>query len=129
MIPDAVQTTIGWLRAHPDITALTATVAGDLVGYSAGDRWVVVSTSGGTSILPFRLDGVAVDINAYAETRPMARRLCAEVVGAMWEMRNHTTADAVVTAIEVATSPTDLTDLIDNAYRFIAGVTVYIRPR
>lgn len=129
MIPDAVETSIEWLRAHPAITALAPTVAGDLVGFTAGDRWLSVSTTGGTSVIAFRLHAVSVDVNAYAETRPMARRLCATAVQALWEMRNYVTADAVVAAVDAALTPTDLTDTISHAYRFVADVTVHIRPR
>lgn len=129
MIPDAVETAIDWLRTHPAITALAPTVAGDLVGYAAGDRWLSVSTTGGTSVIPFRLHAVSVDLSAYAETRPVARRLCATAIQALWEMRNHVTADAVVGSVDVALTPTDLTDTISHTYRFVADVTVYIRPR
>lgn len=129
MIPDAVQTSIDWLRAHSAVTALTPTVAGDLVGYEAGDRWLSVSTTGGVSVIAFRLAAVSVTLNAYAETRPMARRLCSTAIQALWEMRNHVTADAVVGAVDVALTPTDLTDTISHTYRFVADVSVYIRPR
>lgn len=129
MIPDAVQVAIAWLDAHPSIVALAPTVAGDLVGYTAGVRWLSVTTNGGSNVIPFRLDAVGLDINAYAESRPTARRLCAEAVSALWQMRNHTTADAVVCGVEVAMPPADLTDLLNHSNRFVADVTVYIRPR
>lgn len=129
IVPDAVETAINWLRTHPAITTLDPTVAGDLVGFQKGQRWLTVSTTGGTSVLPWRLHSVSLDLNAYAESRPMSRQLCAAAVSALWDMRNHTTDDAVVTAVDLALAPADLTDTLSHTYRFVADVSVYIRPR
>lgn len=124
MIPDALPAIVDWLDA-----GLTARVSGDLVGYTAGDDWLVVSVTGGTEALRGRLWALSVDLNAYAATRPEAHALSRQALSRLQAMVGYTDADLVVTSVGIDTTPTDLTDPLNQSHRFVAATTVYVRPR
>jgi hypothetical protein len=127
--PDEVEVAINFLASHAKILAFAPViVAGDLKGFVAPMRWITVMTTGGTEDIPVRLFAPRVDINVYAETKPVAKRLMLAASAALKSMRNHMTADAVVTGVEMST-PADLTDPVNNNPRFTADATIHIRPR
>lgn len=124
MIPDALPSIITYLD-----TALTARVSGDLVGFTAGDDWLVVSISGGTEVLRGRVWALSVDFNAYSATRPGAHLLCRTAIYHLQQMIGHYDAALVVTSVGIDTTPTDLTDPLNTQHRYIAALSVYVRPR
>lgn len=128
-MPDVLKETIDYLKVHSSITSRSATVAGDLKGYTSPARWVKVQATGGTVPNKYRVWAQRLDINAYAESRFQAKALCGACLTALLSMKNMTTTDLVVTDVEVGTLPSDLTDPINNDYRFIADITVNFRRR
>lgn len=124
MIPDALPVLISYLDDE-----LTARVAGDLVGFAAGDDWLVVSVSGGTEATRGRLWGLSVDFNAYAPSRPGAHALCRQAIAVSQRMPGLVAGELVIASVGVDTTPTDLTDPLNQQYRYIASLTVYVRSR
>lgn len=127
MLPDPVEIAIAWLSTDDDIEALGATVAADLVGYDAGKRWITVQVTGGTRPILRRLDAPRLDLNAYAETRHMAHHVCEAALHSLSQMPGYTHTTGVVTGLEVGVRPSDLTDPVNNQFRFVADITVYLR--
>lgn len=129
IFPDEVKVAINFLKNHPYITAYgPVSVAGDLKGYTAPMRWISVQATGGTEENPVRVSAPRVDINVYAEEKPVAKNLALAACAALKSMKNHVTEDAVVIRVSTST-PADLTDPVNSQYRFVADATIHIRPK
>lgn len=126
-MPDIVKASIDWLSGHSYMTTRSATVAGDLKGYTSPERYVTVQATGGSIPNKYRVWSVRLDINAYAESRYETSALCRAAVTALLSMNNHITEDLVVVDVECDSLPSDLTDPINSDYRFVCDVTVSFR--
>lgn len=129
MLPDPVAIAIDWLSDDTDLAALDATISGDLVGYLAGGRWVVVTVTGGSRPLPFRLDAPRLDINTYGETRAMAHLLCETAMSSLYAARNYVHSTGVVAGVEFGVRPADMTDPVNHQYRFVGDLTFHVRSK
>lgn len=129
IFPDETKIAIEFLTQHPYVTQYgPIKVAGDLKGFVAPARWIYVMSTGGGIENPVRVSAPRVDINVYAESRYVAKRIAQAACAALLSMKNHVTDDAVVTFVETST-PADLTDPINASPRFVADATIHIRPK
>jgi hypothetical protein len=128
VFPDEILVTIPYLQNHPKIAAFgPITVAGDLTGYVAPNRWISVQVTGGSDENKVRVAAPRVDVNVYAESKPIAKRIALTAVAAMKSMKNHVTEDAVIVDTDVSL-PADLTDPVNSNPRFVFDATISIRP-
>lgn len=128
IFPDEVKHVIEYLDGHSYLaSSAPVTVAGDLKGFVAPQRWITVQATGGSDENPRRVAAPRVDVNVYAESTPTAKRIALAARAAMNSMRNVVFDDAVF--IRVATStPADLTDPVNSQPRFVFDATIHIRP-
>jgi predicted DNA-binding ArsR family transcriptional regulator len=128
IFPDETLLVIEYLTDHPYLVNFgPLTIAGDLKGYLAPNRWITVQVTGGTKLNKVRVAAPRVDINVYAETKPMAKRIALAAVAAMESMKNYVNDDAVVTDTDVSL-PADLTDPVNSNPRYVFDATINIRP-
>lgn len=129
IMPDETKHVIGYLSGHPYLSSFSpVTVAGDLKGFVAPERWITVLETGGSDENPVRVAAPRVDINVYAETRGVAKRLAQAARAAMKSMKNTVFDDAVVIRVACST-PANLTDPVNSQPRFVFDATIHIRPR
>ena len=126
IFPDARRRIQDYLRTHPYLTAKSAKVAPNMNGYNSTLFWVEVTEAPGSRI-NLKLDLRNFSFNVYAPTLEDTRDLAERALAAAVSMKGAYT-DLVVTQSEVQVTPFDLTDQIDNRYRFVFDVTFYIRP-
>src|SRR5690242_2358934 len=105
----------------------TVHVAPNLNGYTQDLTWVAVSQSPGARITEDRLDARSFSFNCYAPTMEETEDLTEAALAAILSM-NGVHEDMVVTKVTVGVTPFDLTDQIDNQYRMVFDVNVYVRP-
>lgn len=129
VMPDETKHAIGYLNGHEYLASFAPyTVAGDLKGFVAPARWITVQETGGSDANPVRVAAPRVDINVYAESRSVAKRLALAAIAAMKSMRNNLFDDAVIVRVETST-PANLTDPVNAQPRYVFDATIYIRPR
>lgn len=128
IFPDETLVTIPYLENHPYLTPYGAMVAADLKGYVAGVRWISVQATGGNKLNKVRVAAPRVDINVYAETKPLAKKIALAAVAALESMKGHTTSEAVVINTDVSL-PADLTDSVNSNPRYVFDATIDIRPK
>lgn len=127
IMPDEVKVAINFLRTHPLIVAFgSVTISGDEIGYNFPARWVKIESTGGAEVNDMRLIAPRIDANCRAEDKPTAKALARTVAAVLKSMKDHKTAEAVVTKVTVST-PYDLTDPVNNSPRFVVDATIYIR--
>lgn len=129
IFPDEIPVVIDYLKTHPYLAEFAPyRVAGDIKGYVSPARWISVQATGGNSENPIRVEAPRVDINIYAESNPVAKRIAKAACAAMRSMKNHVTDDAVIIRV-VASTPADLTDPVNSSPRFVFDADIHIRPR
>jgi len=127
--PDETKIIIDYLTSHPKITQYSpVTVAGDITGFVAPMRWISVQVTGGSMVNKVRVAAPRVDLNIYAESKPIAKRIALDAHSAMQSMKNLITEDAVITDTQVSW-PSDLTDTVNSNPRYVFDATINIRPR
>lgn len=127
-MPDPIAVAVACLKASPLLTPMMpVTVANTLDGFAAGGRWLTVSVTGGTRQRWNLMDMPRLDLNAYAEDKPLAHELAERAVTALLASPGYTTAGGVIRAADVLVRPTDLTDPIDHQPRFVASVQLWLR--
>lgn len=104
-----------------------AHVAPNLNGYTSDQSWVEVAQAPGARITKDRLDARAFSFNCYAPTMEETEILTESALAAILSMKG-VHGDLVVTEVTVGVTPFDLTDQIDNQYRMVFDVNVYVRP-
>lgn len=128
VFPDEVKVITDFLDGNTYLTEYAPVIiSGNLVGYVFPERRITVSSVTGSIVNPVRLAAPIVDINVYAEDKYTAKNLCLAATAALRSMRGLTTNEAVIAKVETST-PSDLTDPINNSPRFVASATIYIRP-
>lgn len=129
IMPDETKHAIEYLNGHEYLSSFAPyTVSGDLKGFVAPARWITVQETGGSDANPVRVAAPRIDINVYAETRPVAKRLALAAIAAMKSMKNSVFDDAVVIRVETST-PANLTDPVNAQPRYVFDATIHIRPR
>lgn len=130
IFPDEVKIVIDYLANHPNFISFSPVeVAGDLKGYEATQRWISVQATGGTKELKQRVSAPRIDVNVYAESKPVAKRIALAAIAAIESMKNYTTSEAVFTRSPDVSLPTDLTDSVNSQPRYVFDATIYLRPR
>lgn len=133
LLPDVEQAVIAYLGAHPDITAITSNVAGDINGPYPMLR---VQRTGGPGSR--RLDHALLFIDAYGDTpdnrasdeRATLSLLSRTALAVLYELE----ADGVVgtcdvSAVEPVVTNQWLPDPLTNQGRYHSVVAVYARTR
>lgn len=129
IMPDETKHVIGYLNNHELLSPFGSyTVSGDLKGFVAPMRWITVQETGGSDENPVRVSAPRVDINIYAEARPVAKRMALAAIAAMKSMKNMVFDDAVIIRVETST-PANLTDPVNSQPRYVFDATIHIRPR
>lgn len=129
VFPDETELAIGYLNGHALLQEFQPlTVAGDLKGFVAPARWITVQETGGSEENPVRVNAPRVDINVYAESRYVAKRIARHAIAAMKSMKNMVFEDAVIIRVETST-PANLTDPVNAQPRYVFDATIHIRPR
>lgn len=129
VMPDETKHVIEYLNGHTLFSTFAPyTVAGDLKGFVAPERWITVQETGGSEENPVRVVAPRVDINVYAETRGVAKRMALAAIAAMKSMKNQVFDDAVIIRVETST-PANLTDPVNAQPRYVFDATIHIRPR
>jgi hypothetical protein len=105
----------------------TAHIAPNLNGYTQDQTWVEVTQAPGTRVTKDRLDARSFSFNCYAPTLEETEDLTEAALEAILSMRG-VHGSLVVTEVTVGVTPFDLTDQIDNQYRMVFDVNVYVRP-
>lgn len=128
--PNILLALIDYLSTHSLITSYGSVhVAPNLNGYTGTGRWVEVKAAPGRR--NGRIDVRPFDLNCYGEDLNASLLLAEKALAAAMSMRGtYTTGDysLVVTETEVGITPFDLTDQLDNRYRFVANVVIHFRP-
>lgn len=130
-MPDIMLSILNHLRSSSELTSFNVTkICPDLTGYESGQSWIKVRKAPGTAVIDGRLDACQIDFNCYAETRDETERLASAARAAILNMKGYTDEDegVVVTFVETNTTPFDMTDPVDNQYRYVFDVTVFFRP-
>lgn len=129
IFPDETEHVIEYLNGHANLASFSpVTVAGDLKGFVAPSRWITVQETGGSDENPVRVAAPRVDINLYAESRPVAKKMALAAIAAMKSMKNKVFNDAVIIRVETST-PANLTDPVNAQPRYVFDATIHIRPR
>lgn len=128
IMPDETKHVIEYLNGHLYLAEFaTYRVAGDLKGFVAPARWITVQETGGSDENPYRVAAPRVDINIYAESRGVAKRMAQAARAAMKSMKNVIFDDAVFIRVETST-PANLTDPVNAQPRYVFDATIHIRP-
>jgi hypothetical protein len=126
--PNILLQLITYMTSHPLLTGFnTDRVAPNLNGYETGQRWVEVKMAPGNRVVLDRLDARSFDLNCYAEDLDSTLLLAERALAAALSMQG-VHDDLVVTHTDVGITPFDLTDQLDNRYRFVSNVVIYFRP-
>jgi predicted DNA-binding ArsR family transcriptional regulator len=129
IFPDEVEFIINFLETHPYIVDYSpVTVASDLTGYVSPNRWISVQATGGNKLTKQRVSASRVDVNVYAESKPVAKRIALATVAALESIKGHSNLEAVVINADVSL-PSDLTDPVNSNPRFVFDATITIRPK
>lgn len=126
IMPDETLVLIEYLEASAALAPYGLTIAEDLKGWHAPEKWITVQATGG------RLEGVRtgnprVDINVYAPAKPLAKRIALTAVAEIRSIKNFITAEAVVIKADPSW-PNDLTDTINSNPRYTFDVDLWLRP-
>lgn len=129
VFPDETKHVIGYLSSEALLLGFAPyTVAGDLKGFVAPERWITVQETGGSEENPIRVNAPRLDINIYAESRYVAKEIARYAVAALKSMKNSVFDDAVIIRVETS-PPVNLTDPVNAQPRYVFDATIHIRPR
>lgn len=92
---DAEAAVVDILSHATQLSAFSATVAPDLVGYGAGSTWLRVTRTGGTPALWMRLDKPRIQIDVLAPTKATAHDLAQAARGAVFAARGEYTGQGL----------------------------------
>lgn len=126
-MPDEVKAIISYLEASANLAVYSPTIAADLKGYQAPETWITVQTTGG-SFEGVRTGAPRLDINVYASSKPLAKRIALRVAQDLRGMKNYVTDELVVIRAE-PTWPADITDPLNSNPRYVFDLNLWIRPK
>lgn len=126
IMPDETLVLIEYLEQSSVLAPYNLTIAEDLKGWHAPEKWITVQATGG------RLEGVRtgnprVDVNVYAPSKPLAKRIALAAVSEIRSAKNFITSEAVVIKANPSW-PNDLTDPINSNPRYTFDVDFWLRP-
>jgi TPP-dependent trihydroxycyclohexane-1,2-dione (THcHDO) dehydratase len=125
-MPDETLVLIEYLEASDRLAQYALTIAEDLKGWHAPEKWITVQATGG------RLEGVRtanprVDVNVYAPSKPLAKRIALTAIAEIRSIKNFITSEAVVIKANPSW-PNDLTDTVNSNPRYTFDVDFWLRP-
>lgn len=126
VMPDETLVLIEYLEQSQALAPFNLTIAEDLKGWHAPEKWITVQATGG------RLEGVRtgnprVDVNVYAPSKPLAKKIALTAVSEIRSAKNFITSQAVVIKANPSW-PNDLTDPINSNPRYTFDVDFWLRP-
>ncbi|MET0463749.1 MAG: hypothetical protein ABW007_11370 [Chitinophagaceae bacterium] len=124
--PDEVVAVIDFLEASTRLSEFDVHVAGDLKGWHAPEKWIIVQTTGG-SFEGKRTAISQLDLNVYAPSKPLAAKIARTAAADLRSMANYTTSDIVIIRAEPSW-PADITDPINSNPRYVFDLNLWIRP-
>lgn len=125
-MPDEIQAVIDYLEASAELQPFNAHIAGDLKGYKAPETWITVQDTGGT-FEGVRTAAPRLDINVYASSKPLAKRVALRAAQDLRSMKNYTTDKLVIIRAE-PTYPADVSDPLTSNPRYVFDLTIWYRP-
>lgn len=126
-MPDETKAVIDYLEASAELQPFNAHIAGDLKGYKAPETWITVQSTGG-SFEGVRTGNPRLDINVYASSKPLAKRIALRAAQDLRGMKNLVTDQLVVIRTEV-TWPADISDPLTSNPRYVFDLSLWIRPK
>lgn len=127
VFPDSEWIVTDYLTSRPDVTAPVAT---NLIGWTEGQRRIVVTRIGGVPEIPYRLDHPRLDIDCYAESKTAAHDLAQIARVAIHDLPDvdYSSMGAVVSHVADETGFQWLPEQISNAARYIFTVALSVHP-
>lgn len=126
ILPDETLAIIEYLEANTVLQPYELTIAGDLKGWHAPEKWITVQGSGG-SFEGVRVGNPRVDVNVYAPSKPLAKRIALTAATELRKSKNFITTHAVIIKANPSW-PNDLTDPINSNPRYNFDVSFWLRP-
>lgn len=116
-----------------DSTAVQAfaplVVATDLVGYTAGDKWIKVILQGGSLVYPNKVDMPRVDFNVYGPDRVVTNDLARTALAVLLKtIGPYTAYGATLTYAKVETGLFRAPDKDSDSVRYIFSLRLFVVP-
>lgn len=129
---DSEAACVSILRTATEISAFPGgapNVSTNVVGYTMGDRWIMVSREGGTTVWP-SVDKPRIDFNVYAETRAVAHDLAQVAIAVMFRAmgQRYATYHLFLTDVTMETGLVRVPDKPTGAERYIFALRLTITP-
>lgn len=125
-MPDEIQAVISYLEDSDGLAPYSPHIAGDLKGYKAPETWITVQDSGG-SFGGVRTASPRLDINVYASSKVLAKRVALRAAQDLRSMKNYVTDTLVIIRAE-PTYPADVSDPLTSNPRYVFDLTIWYRP-
>lgn len=126
VLPDETLALIEFLQASSRLASYDLTIAEDLKGWHAPEKWVTVQATGG-SMEGVRTGNPRIDVNIYAPAKPLAKQIALTVAAEIRSMKNFVANNCVVIKCDPSW-PNDLTDPINSNPRYTFDVQMWLRP-
>lgn len=127
ILPDETLALIEFLEASTRLEDYELTIAEDLKGWHAPEKWVTVQATGG-SYEGVRTGNPRVDVNVYAPSKPLCKAIALATAAEIRSMKNFVSEYAVVIKCDPSW-PNDLTDPINSNPRYTFDVQMWLRPK
>jgi len=128
---DVTAAVIEILGAAPEIQDLDVhKITSTYIGYTAGQRWIIIDQHGGTFNWPHP-SRPRVDIECIAETRSVACKMINTCIAVMFrEQHNYasSTTGVRLAAVKVETAPYQSTEKWTDEPRYLTALRVIARP-
>jgi hypothetical protein len=106
----------------------TPTISTNLVGYTVGDRWVMVTQEGSLEEWPV-IDRPRIDFEVYAERRSVARDIAAICLASVkYQMGRYTGFGLFLSDARVEQGLTRVPDKYQESVRYVFAVRLTTRP-
>jgi hypothetical protein len=112
----------------PELSGLDITFSTSMVGYTAGDRWVVVSQEGGSAEWP-KIDRPRIDLQIFANSRTDARDIAAMCQASLIRsMGNYSGNGVTITDVRLELGLTRVPDKLEEVARYILALRLTCVP-
>jgi hypothetical protein len=125
-MPDEIQAVISYLEASAGLAPYSPHIAGDLKGYKAPETWITVQDTGG-AFEGVRTAAPRLDINVYASSKVLAKRIALRAVQDLRGMKNYVTETLVVIKADPS-YPADVSDPLTSNPRYVFDLNLWYRP-
>lgn len=127
VLPDETLSLIEYLEASSRLSPYDLTIAEDLKGWHAPEKWITVQATGG-NYDGIRTGNPRIDVNIYAPSKPLAKEIALVAAAEIRSMKNYVSETAVIIRCD-PTWPNDLTDPINSNPRYTFDVQMWLRPK